>query len=136
MALDPITAILDVGNSLIERLIPDKNAQAQAKAALVQMQAQGELNQLMGQLDTNKAEASNPNWFVAGWRPAVGWTCALGVASQFLVAPMATWVASLFGHPINYPSLDMGTLMTLLLGMLGLGGMRTYEKTQDCVHKH
>jgi hypothetical protein len=136
MALDPITAILNVGNTLIERLIPDKNAQNQAKLAMLQMQAQGELAQLAGQLDVNKAEASNPNWFVAGWRPAVGWTCAAGLASQFLVSPIATWLASLLGHPIAYPSLDMGTLLTLLMGMLGLGGLRTYEKTQDVVSKH
>jgi hypothetical protein len=136
MALDPITAILNVGNTLIERLIPDKNAQNQAKLAMLQMQAQGELAQLAGQLDVNKAEASNPNWFVAGWRPAVGWTCAAGLVSQFLISPLATWLASLLGHPINYPSLDMGTLLTLLMGMLGLGGLRTYEKTQDVVGKH
>jgi hypothetical protein len=136
MAFDPITAILNVGNTLIERLIPDKNAQMQAKLAMLQMQAQGELAQLAGQLDVNKAEASNPNWFVAGWRPAVGWTCAMGLASQFLISPLATWLASLLGHPIIYPSLDMGTLLTLLMGMLGLGSMRTYEKTQDVVNKH
>jgi hypothetical protein len=136
VALDPITAILNVGNTLIERLIPDKNAQNQAKLAMLQMQAQGELAQLAGQLDVNKAEASNPNWFVAGWRPAVGWTCAAGLVSQFLISPFATWLASLLGHPINYPSLDMGTLLTLLMGMLGLGGLRTYEKTQDVVGKH
>jgi hypothetical protein len=136
VALDPITSILNIGNTLIERLIPDKNAQNQAKLAMLQMQAQGELAQLAGQLDVNKAEASNPNWFVAGWRPAVGWTCAAGLVSQFLISPLATWLASLLGHPINYPSLDMGTLLTLLMGMLGLGGLRTYEKTQDVAGKH
>ena len=136
MALDPVTAILNVGNALIERLIPDKNAQEQAKIALIQMQAQGELSQLAGQLEINKAEASSPNLFVAGWRPAVGWTCAAGLVSQFIVSPLATWLASLLGHPIAYPNLDMGTLLTLLFGMLGLGGLRTYEKTQDVVSKH
>jgi hypothetical protein len=84
--------------------------------------------QIQGQLDTNKAEASNTNWFVSSWRPSVGWCCSLGLFTQFIIAPFATWAANLAGHPIVFPTLDMGTLMTLLLGMLGLGGMRSYEK--------
>lgn len=136
MALDPITAILNVGNTLIERLIPDKTAQVQAKAALLQMQAQGELSGLLGQLDINKAEASNTNWFVAGWRPLIGYVCGIGLASQFLIGPLATWIAALLGHPIVYPSLDMGTLLTLLLGMLGLSTQRTYEKVQEAAGNH
>lgn len=136
MALDPITAALDFGSQLIERLIPDKAQQEAAKAAMLQMQLKGELAQLAGQLEINKAEAGNPNWFVAGWRPAVGWICAAGLLSQFLIGPMATWGAALAGHPIAYPSLDMGTLLTLLLGMLGLATGRSYEKAQGVQDKH
>jgi hypothetical protein len=80
------------------------------------------------QADVNKAEASSSNFFVAGWRPMVGWVCGIGLLTQFLVAPLTTWIAALCGKNVVFPTLDMGTLMTLLLGMLGLGGMRTYEK--------
>src|SRR5690242_5162672 len=136
MALDPVTAILNIGNSLIDRLLPVKAQAEAAKAALLQLQVQGELSQLQGQLDINKAEATNPNWLVAGWRPFVGWVCGFGLASQFLIGPFATWIAALLGHPIVYPSLDMGTLMTLLSGLLGLGGLRTYEKVNNAAQNH
>lgn len=88
------------------------------------------------QLEVNKAEASSPSMFVAGWRPAVGWVCATGLASQFVVGPLATWGASLAHHPIAYPQLDLGTLLTLLFGMLGMAGYRTYEKTNGVDDKH
>ena len=88
------------------------------------------------QSDTNKAEATNPNWFVSSWRPAVGWCCALGLFSQFIIAPFATWIAALYNRPIQFPSLDMGTLLTLLLGLLGLAGARTYEKVSGVSDDH
>jgi hypothetical protein len=85
--------------------------------------------QLQGQLDTNKMEAASPKMFVAGWRPFIGWICGSGLGIQFIVNPIFTWIAALAKHPVQFPSLDLGTLMTLLFGMLGLGAMRTYEKT-------
>lgn len=136
MALDPITSLLNIGNTLIDRLLPDKQAQDAAKAQLIQMQLAGQLNEIAAQIEVNKAEAANANWFVAGWRPFIGWVCGIGLVSQFVVAPFATWIASLLGHPIAFPSLDMGTLLTLLGGMLGLGGMRTYEKLQGAQNNH
>jgi hypothetical protein len=136
MALDPVTAILNVGNSLIDKLLPDKQANDKAKADLLQMQVAGELAQIQGQLEVDKTEAANTNVFVAGWRPFCGWIAGTGLAVQFLVAPFATWIAALCGHPIVFPSLDMGTLMTLLLGMLGLGGMRTFEKVSGIKDDH
>src|SRR6267378_1933786 len=85
--------------------------------------------QLQGQLDIDKAEAASPKMFVAGWRPFIGWICGSGLGIQFIVNPIVTWIAALAKHPVQFPSLDLGTLMTLLFGMLGLGAMRTYEKT-------
>lgn len=80
------------------------------------------------QIDVDKQEASSENVFVAGWRPFIGWVCGVGLACQFIVGPLFMWAATLLKHPTPFPTLDLGTLMTLLLGMLGLGGMRTYEK--------
>ena len=66
--------------------------------------------------------------FRGGWRPFTGWICALGLGTQFIVAPILTWVSLLFGHNIAFPALDMSVLLTLLFGMLGLGTLRTQEK--------
>ena len=134
---DAVAAGLQIGNKLIDRLWPDPAQAAQAKLQLLQMQQSGELAQLAadtdlakGQMAINQTEAANASVFVAGWRPAVGWCCALGVGTQFLIAPLATWLAALAGKPIAFPQLDMGTLIPLMAGMLGIGGMRTYEKVK------
>lgn len=76
----------------------------------------------------NAAEAASPKLFIAGWRPFIGWVCGAGLSFQFIVGPLVTWIAALAKHAVAFPQLDMGTLLTLLLGMLGLGGMRTFEK--------
>jgi len=80
------------------------------------------------QADVNKTEAANPNLFVAGWRPFIGWVCGVGLLTQFLIRPLFTWAVALAGKPVAFPDLDLGTLVTLLFGMLGLGAMRTVEK--------
>lgn len=131
---DPISAALDIGGKLIDRLWADPTEAAKAKMALLQMQQTGELARLTADTDlmkaqaaVNEAEAGTGSLFIAGWRPAVGWCCAAGVGTQFL-GPLLTWGSTLAGHPVQFPTMDTGTLMPLLLGMLGIGGMRTYEK--------
>lgn len=91
---------------------------------------------IQGQIETNKVEAANPNMFVAGWRPFVGWVCGTGFAVQFVIAPIAEWLAALSGHPVKFPELDMETLLTLLGGLLGLGGLRTFEKLKGANRRH
>lgn len=128
MALDPITAVLDIGSKLIDRLWPDPAQKAQATLELLKLQQSGELQQIAAQLEVNKVEAGNQSMFVAGWRPFIGWVCGTGLAYQFVVAPLGTFIAALCHHTVVMPSLDLGTLMTLLFGMLGLGAYRSYEK--------
>lgn len=120
---------------IIDKVLPDPSQKAAAQLAILKLQQDGEFKELDAQLaaakaqtDINQEEAKNPSVFVSGWRPAIGWVCGLGLATQFLVAPLATWAAALYDHPIAFPSLDMGTLMTLLIGMLGLTAARTTEK--------
>lgn len=127
---------------IIDKIFPDPQAKAQAQLAMIQAQQAGEFKELdaqlqmaKGQTDTNLAEATNPKLFVSGWRPFIGWICGLGLASQFIVAPFATWTATLVGHPVTFPVLDLGTLMTLLAGMLGLGTLRTTEKINGVAAK-
>ena len=132
-----IQAISDVLGKVIDRVWPNQADADRAKLELFKMQQTGELAQLTsdtelakGQLAVNTAEAGSEQLFVAGWRPFIGWICGMGLATQFLVGPLLTWLALLKGVDVVFPELDMGTLMTLLLGMLGLGGMRTAEKLQ------
>ena len=136
MAFDPITAVLDVGKSLIDRLIPDKAANDAAKAALLQMQVSGELAQIQGQLEVDKTEAASQSMFVAGWRPYIGWICGTGLGYQFIGRPLFQATTDLFGSHIAWQSLDLGTLMTLLFGMLGMGAMRSFDKTQGAANGH
>ena len=131
MALDPISALLDVGSKVIDRVWPDPAQAASAKLELMKLQQSGELALIAGQMDINKVEAANPSLFVSGWRPSIGWVCGAGFAVQFVIGPLAEWGSALYGHPVKFPQMDTGTMMPLLLGMLGLGGLRTAEKLAD-----
>jgi len=135
MALDPVTALFEVGSKVLDRVLPDPAQQAAAKLELMRLQQSGELAQITGQMDINKAEAASSSVFVSGWRPSVGWVCSAGFAVQFVIGPLAEWGAALAGHPVKFPQMDTGTMMPLLLGMLGLGGMRTVEKMQGVAAK-
>lgn len=136
MALDPLTAILNIGDALIDRLLPDKAQAAAAKAQLVQMQVQGELAELQGQLEINKVEAASNSIFVAGWRPFIGWVCGGALIFDTIVRPMLNWISALAGHALNAPALDMATLLPLLGGLLGFGAMRSYDKLQGNDNGH
>lgn len=82
-----------------------------------------------GQIGINKEEAKHTNVFVSGWRPFIGWVCGTALAFHFIVFPMVLWICLIFNKVIpNTPALDMQSLMTILGGLLGLGGLRTFEK--------
>jgi hypothetical protein len=131
MAFDPISAALDIGGKIIDRVWPNPEEKAKAQLALLELQQKGELTQIVGQLEVNKVEAGSQSMFVAGWRPFIGWVCGSGLVVEFIVGPLLTWICLLFGKVIEFPKLDMGTLLTLLIGMLGLGGMRSFEKYHE-----
>jgi hypothetical protein len=131
MALDPVTALFEVGSKVLDRILPDPAQQAAAKLELLKLQQNGELAQITGQMEINKVEAASSSIFVSGWRPSIGWVCSAGFAVQFVIGPLAEWGAALVGHPVKFPQMDTGTMMPLLLGMLGLGGLRTAEKLAD-----
>ena len=106
------------GLKVLDKFIPDPAAKAQAEADL--------RNSLMqwdkAQTDVNAVEAANPNVFVSGWRPCIGWIGALGLAYQYFIRPLA------IGFGLGaFPALD-GSLMELVIGLLGFGGMRSWEK--------
>ena len=135
MALDPISAALDLGNTLITRIFPDPAQAANAKLELLKLQQSGDLAQMTAQTDINKVEASNSSIFVSGWRPCCGWVCALALAYQYLLKPLLTWLLMTLGYNIAImPGLD-DNLWQLLMGMLGMGGLRTFEKVQGVASK-
>lgn len=132
-----LSGIFDIGKALIERFLPDPEKKAAAQLELLKMQQSGELAALAAttdlakaQLAVNEKEAQNASLFVSGWRPAIGWVCALALFYQFILRPLGVFVAQYVGHPIpNPPGLD-DTLWQLLFGMLGLGSLRTFEKVK------
>lgn len=128
MALDPITAGIDLALGIVNKIWPDKSEQERAELA-------GALAIIQGQLKINEVEATNPSVFVSGARPFIMWVCGVGLAMQFLVSPLVTWGALALGKVLVLPPLDMGTLITLLGGLLGLGGMRTVEKLNGVARK-
>lgn len=117
---DAVAAALQDPANAIKIVQLQENQQLQ----LATLQQQLEI----AQAGTNTAEAASSNLFIAGWRPAVGWSCAVAFCYAFIIAPLSTWVAVLVGHPMPLPTMDLSQMMPVLLGMLGLGGMRTYEK--------
>jgi Holin of 3TMs, for gene-transfer release len=131
----PLEAVLGLATSLIDRVFPDPAQKSAAQLELLKLQQSGELAQITGQLDINKAEATNPNLFVSGWRPAIGWVCALALAYQYLVRPLSGTVATIAGYILPpLPGLD-DNLWQLMMGMLGMGGLRTFEKVQGVASK-
>lgn len=126
-----ISSLVGPVAGILDKFIEDKDqkaALAHEIATLADKQAQ---EQIMGQLEINKTEASHPSMFVAGWRPAVGWVCALAMLFNFLLIPFINLGLDIGGLDIQLDLIDMQTMMPVLLGMLGLGGMRTAEKIKQ-----
>lgn len=131
MAFEPLTAILGIGSKIIERVFPDPEQRAKAQLELLKLQQEGELKELAAQWDILKIEAMSGDKYTSRWRPSLGWVCVAAFATQFFIGPVGTWIAMLYGKSIVFPTLDMNTFMPVLLGMLGLAGYRTYEKTRN-----
>lgn len=114
----------------ILRLIPDRNQRELAREQFETQILAALTGLVQGQLEVNKLEAQHGSVFVAGWRPAIGWICGAGVALNYIVQPLVSWGAFLAGVEglDKFPELDISDLLVLLGGMLGLGGLRTYEK--------
>ena len=142
MGFDPLTSLFDLGKTLIEKLIPDPTAKAQAAQRLLDMQQSGELARLAadtdlakGQLEINKIEAASPLTFISGARPAIMWVCGAGLAVEYFVGPLIAWGSALFQHPITAPHADMNSLLPLLMSLLGLGAMRSFDKYNGTASK-
>lgn len=128
-------ALIPAVVSVIDKVLPDPQQAAEAKLRALELGQRGDLAQLdaevrlaLGQMEINKAEAQT-DLFRGGWRPATGWACVFGLAYQFIVQPILPWLVTIFGVQVPpLPPIDNETLLVLLTGMLGLGGMRTFER--------
>jgi hypothetical protein len=133
--MDPISALLNIGNTLINKLFPDPAEAAKAQLALLKMQQDGELAAISGQMEINKIEAGSSSVFVAGWRPFAGWVCGIGLAYVSIIEPIARLVATIVGYTGDFPAIDTTLTMQVLLGMLGMGGLRTLDKIKGVAAK-
>lgn len=122
-----LAPLLDFGKDIISRFFPDKEEARKAEAEFLRLAMDGELKQVIAQLQINAQEAAHPSVWVAGWRPYYGWVGGTGFLYAVLLQPLLTWLASIKGWPVP-PQLDVDLLMVVAGGMLGIGGLRTYEK--------
>jgi hypothetical protein len=126
-----LQALIGPVTGLLDKFIEDKDQKARLAHDIATMAEKHAHEAAMAQTDINKAEAQHRSIFVAGWRPFIGWTCGVALAYHFVVAPLILFGAGWAGAEIpELPKFDMDSLMTVLLGMLGLGGMRTFEKAK------
>ena len=117
--------------NLLDQFIEDKDQKARLSHEIATMAQRHAQEQILSQLEVNKTEASHRSLWVAGWRPMIGWTCGIALAWHFVLAPVALFAAAWAGVILPaLPVFDMDSLMTVLLGMLGLGGLRTFEKSK------
>lgn len=130
-----IASLLPILGSVLDKVIPNAAERERAKAeiALKLMQNETELVKLFaaqdqGQIEINKEEAKSSSLFVSGWRPFIGWTCGVGCAWAFILKPILDWAVTIAGSTVTLPQLQTGELMSLMLGLLGMGTLRTYEK--------
>ena len=114
--------------SLLDKFVEDKDQKAKLAHEVATMAQRHAQEIAKAQLEVNKAEAQHKSLFVSGWRPAVGWCCVFGMMGNFMVIPFTNFVLALLKIDVVVPLIDTATMMPVLMGMLGLGAMRTYEK--------
>ena len=121
--------LIPVVGQLLDKVLPDTEAANKAKAELITMQTKGELDALLGQLEINKKEAESSSIFVAGWRPSVGWICGIALAYAAIVEPILRFIATVgFGYSGGFPVIDTNLTLQILGGMLGIAGLRSWDK--------
>ena len=124
-----ITSLVGPVTGLLDKCIEDKDQKSALAHEIATMGERHAQEALLAQLEINKAEAASGSLFKGGWRPFVGWICGFALLYHFILSPLIIFIVTLSGATIPpLPEFDMGSLMTVLLGMLGIGGLRTFEK--------
>lgn len=126
-----IGSVIDGVIDIVKRLIPDKEKALELEVSIRQQAMTQDFQERMGQVAINTEEAKSSSWFVAGWRPAVGWVCAAALAYHYILQPFINYAISVADPAWQAPpSIEMADLMYLLTGMLGFGALRSWEKTK------
>ena len=124
-----LNTLIGPATQLLDKFVEDKDQKAKLAHELATMADIHAQQAMRAQLEINKAEAASGSLFKGGWRPAVGWICAIAFAYHFVLQPLIIFVVAIVGVDIpNLPEFQMNTLLTVLGGLLGIGGLRTYEK--------
>jgi len=127
-----LSAVLPSVMEVAGRFLPEDKEKRAAAEREIEAQLTMHLAKIdLAQLDINKTEAAHRSVFVSGWRPAIGWMCGGAMGLNFIVFPLASFVLAQTGHLVELPNLDMTQMMPVLMGMLGLGGLRTVEKLKQ-----
>ena len=126
-----ITSLIGPVTGLLDKFVEDKDQKAKLAHEIATMSDTHAQQALLAQLEINKAEAASGSLFKGGWRPAVGWICAIAFGYHFVLQPLIIFVLTVAGIEIpSLPEFQMNTLLTVLGGLLGIGGLRSYEKTK------
>lgn len=128
MDLTGIGSIVEFGTAILNRVWPDASEAEKTKLTVFLAELDAEAKARQAQIAVNQAEAANPSLFVSGWRPAVGWICVLSLAYQYVLYPLLLWLTAFWPQIVAPRPVLSDMLYELLFGMLGLAGMRTYEK--------
>jgi hypothetical protein len=131
-----IGSVADLAGKVLDRVLPNQAAKDAAQLELFKLQQAGEFKEAdaalaiaQGQIDVNKIEAASSNAFVASWRPFIGWVCGFSLAYAAILDPMGRFVATVIYHYTGaFPIIDTTITLQVLLGLLGLGSLRTAEK--------
>lgn len=127
----PLLPIISIIGGLLDKIIPDKAAAEKAKLELLATTTQSEMALAIEQVRVNMEEAKHPSLFVSGWRPYIGWVCGVALTYNFVVYPLLLWGMALTDSALQPPALFEDSLMELVMGMLGLAGLRTWEKYKE-----
>ena len=127
-----LSAVLPSVMEVAGRFLPEDKEKRAAAEREIEAQLTTHLAKIdLAQLEINKVEAASRSVFVSGWRPFIGWSCGAAMALNFIVFPLASFVLAQTGHLVELPTLDMSEMMPVLMGLLGLGGLRTVEKIKQ-----
>jgi hypothetical protein len=124
-----LPSLLPAVTDIVGRFLPeDKEARAKAEREIKQSLTDHLAKIDLAQLDINKQEAAHRSVFVAGWRPFIGWSCGFALCYTYVLQPILTFILAQTGYLVTLPTVDLAGMMPVLMGMLGLGGLRTFEK--------
>ena len=122
--IQPVSKILD-------KAIPDQDLKRKLSHEIATMSEKHAQQLALAQIEVNAAEAASGSLFKGGWRPCIGWICGIAFGYHFVLQPVIIFIVAMIGMDIpELPSFDMNTLLTVLGGMLGIGGLRSYEKSK------